>query len=331
MEPKIEGDTNSIGSFVKMPKYFLWAKLPPGAGTTKDRILTCLVLHSFGYRGELAVRLKLGKLAALSANDIRKELNHIAEECALRAGFQEPQMKDRILTRHDVRRALAALEDGGFVVRAFANGRLLRDLSESEKRRLHEHDVLIFCPFQPFAFRGKEVGKSAYLEPVMLGAAWSREDHQNLELVANKHPETDGLVGKIRPYIEKKDKQKKTPERKEWSAYANNMQAEESPALFDDLLELARAAPMDFCEGQMTAVRQAFKRFSLDERKAAIEGISVRISNGQYDNPRYIPGLQRYLVERLWTARLRPRSQAEARLSYLDSIIAGEGDNNGNN
>src|SRR3982751_5712433 len=57
MEPEIGGDRNAVGSFVITPKYFLWAKLQPGAGTTKERVEACLLLHTFGYRGELAVRL----------------------------------------------------------------------------------------------------------------------------------------------------------------------------------------------------------------------------------------------------------------------------------
>lgn len=109
------------------------------------------MLHSTGYQGELALKLYNGAFCAVTSNDVRKELNKAADDWAEAAGSSLDDEKKRTLhiSKQEIRRALARLEEDGRAFRVLRDGRSLRDLSQEQRKGLHEGDILLFCPFKP--------------------------------------------------------------------------------------------------------------------------------------------------------------------------------------
>jgi hypothetical protein len=356
------------GSWIKVSKEMLRSRMRPGC-KIQERVLSCLLLHTAGYHGELAVRLSRDILISLTSYDIRKELNQSAEDWAIEVGLatieQLAELKDKAKKRpsavgsttqtvgtsadlldrlhvkkQDVRRALAGLEAEGNAVRALRDGRRLTDVPAEQRKGLQERDVLLLCPCRPFQRNQEAVGKFAYRDSPFL--CLCRETHQILKLLDLPYdPEAvaqavatdaylkDELTAAVEGYrnavsvakikakerisvvaesrhIKKKELQKK--------GLKTNTQNGSEPPLeialaprshWQGLLFAAKAILMDYTEAQLPKIRTAFESLPLDEQRAAIDGLKTRAAVGQYDDPKYIPQLARYVSEKLWTGVLR--------------------------
>jgi len=103
--------------------------------------------------------------------------------------------------------------------------------------------------------------------------------------------------------------------------------ADRDPERWRALLFAANTVGMIYAEGQLPDLRERWRSYAIDERKAAIAGIEIRIQTGEYADAHFVPTLKKYLHEKLWTARLRPgpplvqRKKPEVDTSFLDEII----------
>jgi hypothetical protein len=78
---------------------------------------------------------------------------------------------------------------------------------------------------------------------------------------------------------------------------------------WDKLIEAAGKANMildpdpggDLCQ-------KTWRWLSMEDKLAAVRGITARIENGQYGDPKFTPKLRRYLEQKLWTESLRSSS-----------------------
>jgi hypothetical protein len=85
--------------------------------------------------------------------------------------------------------------------------------------------------------------------------------------------------------------------------------SEEPPkpkSYWSTFLFAAREAHMLYAEGQYAALERRFKELSTTEQQSAIQGIQLRLETGEYADAHFVPGMKRYLTEKLWTAKLRP-------------------------
>lgn len=351
------------GGWIKVSKETLRARMRPGC-KIKERVLSCLLLHTAGYHGELAVRLSRDILISLTSFDIRKELNQAAEEWAVDTGMatseQLAEMAEKARkTRRDavaapnllqqlhvkkqhVRRALAGLEDEGSVVRALRDGRWLADVPLEQRKGLQERDVLLLCPCRPFqteigegsqflatalrfsfAFPAKiqqtlnllklpydpdavaqAVAVDGYLKTELTAAV---DDYRNAVSVAKEAAKQRISVAAESRHIKKKELQKKGLKRTPENGSAHPPETALAPprSHWNALLFAAQTILMDYTETQLPKIRTAFEALSLEEQRAAIDGIQARVAVGQYDEPKFIPQLARYVSERLWTGVLR--------------------------
>ena len=105
------------------------------------------------------------------------------------------------------------------------------------------------------------------------------------------------------------------------------------PELWPGFKYAADTAQMRYGLGEVDEIRDDFARLTIEERKAAIEGINIRVKMGEWEELRFIPGLAKYVRKKLWTAVLMPPARkkgpekTEASL-YLDQMLA-EGNGHG--
>ena len=104
----------------------------------KARVWCCGRLHAESYQGELALGMFRGKKIPLSPAGIAKELHDEALAFYAEAGknLRDEEKKTLKVSRQNVRRALAELEEEGVAERRTVEGLLLRDLSHEQLRRL---------------------------------------------------------------------------------------------------------------------------------------------------------------------------------------------------
>lgn len=137
-------------------KPMLEAAMRPNPGTPlKERIYACGILHTAGFQSELAVRLHKNKFYPVTANDIRLELIEVTKKTLANAGIELTKLlKDQIdwvICKSTVRRAFAQLEREGRAYRVVrSTGKRLSELTNEQKKGLHNGDILLFFPFRPF-------------------------------------------------------------------------------------------------------------------------------------------------------------------------------------
>ena len=85
-----------------------------------------------------------------------------------------------------------------------------------------------------------------------------------------------------------------------------------APELWRGFLFAAQQASMPVAEGQIRSLERTFARLPANDRRAAIAGIEIRLSTGEYADAHFVPTLKRYLGEKLWTARLRPGPKSQS-------------------
>jgi hypothetical protein len=77
---------------------------------------------------------------------------------------------------------------------------------------------------------------------------------------------------------------------------------------WDELTEAAGRAQMCMDPDLASDLCQKFwRRLDFASRRAAVDGIRDRIENGQYQDPQFVPTLDKYLRGRRWKESLRPR------------------------
>jgi hypothetical protein len=96
-----------------------------------------------------------------------------------------------------------------------------------------------------------------------------------------------------------------------------------TPDYWHALLFAAQQVGMTFAAGQLARLEQTFARLPNDQRRAAVAGIEIRITSGEYADSAYVPALRRYLSEQLWTAPLRasPRSGKPSKNAEYNRIF----------
>jgi len=123
-----------------------------------DRVLKVQVwatgmLHTAGYKGEEATRMRNGKLVPLTPADIIAELFARAKEFYTEGGikFTEAEIEARKETKEHIRRVLEDLERDGIALRTDRNGTPLRELSMDQLRRLPGGNTRLFLWLTPRA------------------------------------------------------------------------------------------------------------------------------------------------------------------------------------
>jgi hypothetical protein len=183
------------GEWLMLAKTQLEPGLAPGTGhTLRSRLLCYLMLHCTGYQGELALYLAGGKFRAVTSCEIRNALNNAADAWAAAAGLKLDGEQGRRLhvARQEVRRAFAGLERDGLAFRALNDGRPLSDLTADQRRCLHEHDILLFCPFRPLNRDPKLVVN--WCLPRIAPTAPSIKAARNLKLLGVKGLEAEAVA-----------------------------------------------------------------------------------------------------------------------------------------
>ena len=104
----------------------------------KARVWCCGRLHAESYHGELAMGMFRDKKIPLSPAGIAQELHQVALTFYAEAGKEltDEEKKTLKVSRQNVRRTLAELEEEGVAERRTADGILLCDLSREQLKRL---------------------------------------------------------------------------------------------------------------------------------------------------------------------------------------------------
>ena len=104
----------------------------------KARVWCCGRLHAESYHGELAMGMFRDKKIPLSPAGIAQELHQVALTFYAEAGKEltDEEKKTLKVSRQNVRRTLAELEQEGVAERRTADGLLLRDLNQEQLKRL---------------------------------------------------------------------------------------------------------------------------------------------------------------------------------------------------
>lgn len=78
-----------------------------------------------------------------------------------------------------------------------------------------------------------------------------------------------------------------------------------------EFLEAANSVGMIFGETELTdSLIFVFRKVDIPTRMLAVKGIHDRRENGEYADPARVPTMARYLRERLWERKLRPKPKA---------------------
>ena len=84
------------------------------------------------------------------------------------------------------------------------------------------------------------------------------------------------------------------------------------PEHWNALAAVADAAGLRWSKAIEPKLREIWNRLPVEERLIAVEGIALRVDCSEYADPAFVPKLRRYLEEKLWTERTRPKPQARA-------------------
>ena len=117
----------------------------------KTRVWCCGRLHAESYQGELAMGMFRGRKIPLSPAGIAKELHDAALSFYAEAGKELTVEAKKTLkvSRQNVRRALAELEEEGVAERRTVEGILLRDLSQEQLKRLPIGGIRLYFFLRP--------------------------------------------------------------------------------------------------------------------------------------------------------------------------------------
>lgn len=72
------------------------------------------------------------------------------------------------------------------------------------------------------------------------------------------------------------------------------------------LLFAANQAHMIYAEGELDRIRDRYGQYAVEDRRAAIAGVDIRLRMGEWSDAHYVPSLRNYVFDRRWTAKLRP-------------------------
>jgi hypothetical protein len=122
------------GEWFSMPKRPMRSQMRPG-NPLCVQIWACGMLHTAGYKGELAKTKRNGEVVLLTAGDIVREILEEAET------FFKPVSKDKKtiskfkISKENMRKGMENLENKGLMERR-VNGKPLRELPPKERQRL---------------------------------------------------------------------------------------------------------------------------------------------------------------------------------------------------
>ena len=76
------------------------------------------------------------------------------------------------------------------------------------------------------------------------------------------------------------------------------------------------AAPDDWTEARST-----WNILSAEERLRAVQGVTDRFEQGEYDDPKFIPLPQNYLRKKLWMRPVRPRKTEKVKVFRDEATV----------
>ncbi len=308
------------------------------------QIHACLELGTMGFQQELAVMMENGKERPMTPGDISR-----------RTG----------LKKQNVPRGLAELADAGLAETRSDDGGALRKghiliyswavprepkIQNGNRARLPFPDWFpaSWEPLKPLIKRLKldfsmdEVTARDYFEE---GGRAAR-DYQKAEKVIIEFLKRVCAQPK-KPRINKEERTERKNERKGSPPTPSHVatregtqtppvkkktqKPEDQDELLLGLLFAAEQAWLRHAEGELPEIRRYWQSLTTEERKAAIEGIRLRVETGEYADAHYNPTLLNYLRKKLWTAKLRPPAQGRngkkrVNTSGLDAWVAGTGE-----
>lgn len=139
----------------------LKSKIRPD-NSLKTRVWACLILHTVGYKGELAqimAKTAFGpRPRPLKPNDISRELHFETVKYFQGAGIKDEEvLKKMKVSKENLRRALQELEEAGLCERRF-EAKPLKLLSKDQLKRLTYTDKLeIYCWLTPKPAETKKI------------------------------------------------------------------------------------------------------------------------------------------------------------------------------
>ena len=126
------------GEFFKVTKSQFRARMAPSCDL-KTRIWACLMLHTAGFRGELAQVVKKQQVVPMRLPDVAKELRQVEQEYYQAVGIEPPAA----ITDWNVRRKFRELEEDG------ACERRLNGVAVRPESNLISKEIQIFVWFEP--------------------------------------------------------------------------------------------------------------------------------------------------------------------------------------
>lgn len=140
------------GEWLYLTKAHLRSQMRPDR-PLKVQVWACGMLHTTGYRGELATTKRDDQIVPLTAADIAAELHRAAKDYYKSAGIEDKEGAFASLKedRAEIRATLAALEEDGVAERQTIKGTPLRDLTGDQLRRLPSGQTRILFWLKPKA------------------------------------------------------------------------------------------------------------------------------------------------------------------------------------
>lgn len=198
VRPRVPGWLSELG--VREGEYFSGSKLSLRRLMTpvfqlKPRVWGCLYLHTNGFRSEIAYKRFKNQNVYLRPAEIATELYKAALKYYADAGVEltDEQKKKLRVSKQQVRRILAELENEGLCQRQTSSGEAVRTLPPDRARRLSGDDiriVLFAVPRPPLKPPGKpnQVGINSHPTPKQV------VEFIRLLKIGNTDPRVVGLV-----------------------------------------------------------------------------------------------------------------------------------------